>query len=94
MPILTIFTNASFTLVLTPPKDNLFMYGGFKAINIASLYFLGTNYISNSICFIFATSLSAYLYIPPLPTFNATNYFAASIWLIALKYINDKDRRT
>ena len=75
------------------PVDNLYMYGGFKALNMTTLYVFGTNYRSNSVCFIFAAGLLSYMNFPIYVGYTATNYFAGYFWIIFLKYVSDKDRR-
>lgn len=92
MPVVAILSNGNFSLALKTPSGNLFMLGGFKAINMATLYLLGTNYISNSICFTLAASLLTYTYYPPTLMY-ATNYIAANLWFLALRYISDKNGR-
>ena len=81
-------------ITVTPiTVDNLFMYGGFRALNMTTLYLLGTNYRSNSACFIFAAGLVSYMNFPKYVGYTATNYFAGNLWIIFLKYVSDKDRR-
>ena len=70
------------------------MYGGFQSLNMTALYVLGTNFKSNTACFLFATGMYSYINFPQYISYNVTNYIAGNLWIILVKYVSDGDRRS
>ena len=68
------------------PVDNLYMYGGFKSLNMTALYVLGTNFKSNSACFVFATGMFGYMNFPQYISY----LYYYDIFFVNLKYKNLK----
>lgn len=93
MPVIDLIILVSWRQVLPVSCNELFVYGGFNSINMVTLYFLGTNYKSNSASFLFAAGVFSYMYFPHILSYNTSNYLAANLWVVGMKYIVDKDRR-
>lgn len=92
--MISILTNLSFTTIKPVIASDLFMFGGYKSINMVTLYFLGTNFKSNSFYYVFSSVLITYWNFPNTVSYNTTNYIAANIWVIGLKYIVERDTRS
>lgn len=91
MPTINFIANSSGN---STPSDFLFFEGVYRAINIITLYILGTNFLSNTVSYLICVSIMSYQNFPRQININVTNYISAFIWLIIIKYISDKDRRS